>query len=145
MNNIKNTINKSKEKVENMKEKSKYNAIIEKAQNEKVKIFTNAGIYLYELIRKEEIIGNELSDLFEGIIELDKTIYRANLEIEKLDTQNKVLCECGNSIDADSKFCCQCGKKINQDLDVLKCEFCSTNIDIGDKFCTCCGKKILNI
>ena len=53
MNNIKNAINKSKEKVENIREINKLNKIINKAQNDKLKIFINAGMYIYEKVRKD--------------------------------------------------------------------------------------------
>ncbi|MGL5755586.1 MAG: hypothetical protein ACRCYC_09700 [Paraclostridium sp.] len=145
MNNIKRKMNKSKEKFENIKEKNKFNNSIEKAQKEKLEIFVNAGIYLYDLVRKDEIVRSDLVSLFDGIIELDKSIYQFSTEIENLGNQKSQICECGNLIKLDNKFCSQCGKSVDVDISVLKCEFCLNNIDIGDKFCTCCGKKVLNI
>lgn len=145
MNNIKRKMNKSKEKFENIKEKNKFNNSIEKAQKEKLEIFVNAGIYLYDLVRKDEIVRSDLGSLFDGIIELDKSIYQFSTEIEKLGNQKSQICECGNLINLDSKFCSQCGKSVDVDISGLKCEFCLNNIDIGDKFCTCCGKKVLNV
>ncbi|MEG2789920.1 MAG: zinc ribbon domain-containing protein [Romboutsia sp.] len=145
MDNIKSKMNKSKEKFENIKEKNKFNNSIEKAQKEKLEVFANAGIYLYELVRKDEIVRSDLVSLFDGIIELDKSIYQFSTEIEKLGNQKSQICECGNLINLDSKFCSQCGKSVDVDISGLKCEFCLNNIDIGDKFCTCCGKKVLNV
>ena len=58
MNSIKSNINNKKLSLENIKEKNRLNIEIEKAKKEKTKIFIDAGIKLYEMIRKENIIYN---------------------------------------------------------------------------------------
>lgn len=47
MNSIANIINKNREKIEEVKEISKLKKIIEKAEDEKIKIFLNSGIKKY--------------------------------------------------------------------------------------------------
>jgi hypothetical protein len=142
MHNIKNTISKSKEKVENIKEINKLNKIINKSQNDKIKIFINAGMYLYEKVRKDEIVERDLIELFNDMPEIDKAIYEASIELNGIDLKKEKVCECGNLIDVDSNFCCKCGKRIEEDKEVKKCEYCLSDIDCDSNFCVCCGKKL---
>ncbi len=143
MYNFKGRINKSKEKVENVKELNKLNNIIEKSNSEKIKKFTYAGMEIYEKIRKEEINDRYIIDLFEGIIEIDKTIYEVNLEINKIMLKNKMFCECGNRVDIDNNFCPICGIKINHKKNVIECKYCFSEIDKDSIYCACCGQKII--
>ena len=143
MNNIKNAINKSKEKVENIREINKLNKIINKAQNDKLKIFINAGMYIYEKVRKDEIVEKDLVELFKNIPEIDKIIYESTMEVSDIESKKEKICECGNVLDVDSNFCCNCGKKIEENKDTIKCEFCLSDIDYDSNFCGCCGKKII--
>lgn len=142
MNNIKSTINKNKLSLENLKEKNKLNIEIEKAQKEKTKIFVNAGVKLYEMVRKEEVTQENFVNLFDGMIELDKIIYESNLKLEKIQSKNNIKCECGNTLNDNGKFCSQCGKKIEDEAEHEICEICSSDIIEGAKFCMCCGNKV---
>lgn len=142
MDNIKSTINKNKSSLENLKEKNKLNIEIEKAQNEKTKIFVNAGIELYEMVRNEQVMQEDLVNLFDNMVELDKTIYELNLKVEKIQSKNSIKCECGNILKDNSKFCSQCGKKIEEEVEFEICEFCSSEIRENAKFCVCCGNKV---
>ncbi|EPZ59332.1 hypothetical protein H477_2086 [[Clostridium] sordellii ATCC 9714] len=60
MNSIVNIINKNREKIEEVKEISKLKKIIEKAEDEKIKIFLNSGIKIYEMIRRNEVENKKL-------------------------------------------------------------------------------------
>ena len=84
MNSIKSNINNKKLSLESIKEKNKLNKEIEKAKKDKTKIFVDAGMKLYELVRKENIINEELINLFDNMVELDKIIYESNLKLEKI-------------------------------------------------------------
>lgn len=143
MHNFKDRINKSKEKVENIKELNKLNNIIEQSNSKKVKIFADAGMEIHKKIRKKEITEECIIDLFEGISEIDKTIYEANLEINKIMLKNKKICECGNRVDIDNNFCCICGKKIDYEKNTIKCQHCFSEIDEDSIYCGCCGQKIV--
>lgn len=52
MNSIRFNINNQKLSLESIKEKNKLNIEIEKAKKDKTKIFVDAGMKLYEMIRK---------------------------------------------------------------------------------------------
>lgn len=143
MHNFKDRINKSKEKVENIKELNKLNNIIEQADSEKIKKFTDAGMEIYKKIRKKEISEGCIIDLFEGISEIDKAIYEAKLEINKIMLKNKMICECGNRVDIDNNFCPICGTKINYKKNTIKCKYCFSEIDEDSIYCACCGQKII--
>lgn len=142
MYNLKDKINKSKEKIENIKEINRLNSSIEKANSEKLNIFTNAGIKIYEKIRKKEIEQDTIIDLFEGIDEIDKNIYACNLEINNLMINNELICECGNNVNIEDNFCCVCGKSIEYEKTTIICQHCYSHIDEDSIFCGCCGKKI---
>ncbi|WP_250674233.1 hypothetical protein LZ906_006385 [Paraclostridium ghonii] len=142
MNNIKSTINKNKLSLENLKEKNKLNIEIEKAQKEKAIVFVSAGVKLYEMVRKEEVTQENLVNLFDSMIELDKIIYESNLKLKKIQSKNNIKCECGNTLNDNGKFCSQCGKKIEEEVECEICEFCSSDIREDSKFCVCCGNKV---
>lgn len=143
MHNFKDRINKNKEKVEIIKELNKLNDIIEQANSEKVKIFVESGIEIHKKIRKKEITQDCIIGLFEGISEIDKTIYEANLEINKITLKNEMICECGNRVDVENNFCCICGKKIDYEKNTIKCQHCFSEIDENSIYCGCCGQKIV--
>ncbi|WP_394863398.1 zinc ribbon domain-containing protein [Paraclostridium bifermentans] len=142
MNSIKSNIDNEKLSLESIKEKNKLNKDIEKAKKEKTKIFVNAGMKLYEMVRKENIINEELINLFDNMVELDKIIYESNLKLEKIQFKNSTKCECGNILNDESKFCSQCGKKIKEEVAFETCEFCSSEISEDANFCACCGNKV---
>ncbi|WP_195945829.1 zinc ribbon domain-containing protein [Paraclostridium bifermentans] len=128
--------------LETIKEKNRLNIEIEKAKKEKTKIFGEAGMKLYEMIRKDNIIQEELISLFDNMIELDKIIYECNLKLEKIQSKNTTKCECGNILNDESKFCSQCGKKVKEEIEFETCEFCSSEISENANFCVCCGRKV---
>ena len=128
MNSIVNIINKNREKIEEVKEISKLKKIIEKAEDEKIKIFLNSGIKIYEMIRR-------------NITDWDEIIYGANLNINDISQKENETCECGNILIKGSNFCCNCGKKVDEEI-TLKCDHCLNYIDENDVFCGCCGRKI---
>ncbi|MBZ6006177.1 zinc ribbon domain-containing protein [Paraclostridium bifermentans] len=97
---------------------------------------------LYEMVRKENIINEELINLFDNMVELDKIIYESNLKLEKIQFKNSTKCECGNILNDESKFCSQCGKKIKEEVAFETCEFCSSEISEDANFCACCGNKV---
>ncbi len=142
MNSIRFNINNQKLSLESIKEKNKLNIEIEKAKKDKTKIFVDAGMKLYEMIRKENIIHEELISLFDNMIEIDKIIYESNLKLEKIQLKNTTKCECGNILNDESKFCSQCGKKIKEEIEFETCEFCSSEISEDANFCACCGNKV---
>lgn len=142
MNSVRSNINNKKLSLENIKEIKSLNIDIEKAKKEKTKIFINAGIKLYEMVRKENIIQEELIGMFDNMIELDKIIYESNLELEKIQGTDIIECECGNVLNNKSKFCSQCGKKIKEEIEFKICEFCNSKITNDASFCVCCGNKV---
>ncbi|AUN13996.1 zinc ribbon domain-containing protein [Paraclostridium sordellii] len=141
MNSIVNIINKNREKIEEVKEISKLKKIIEKAEDEKIKIFLNSGIKIYEMIRRNEIEDKKIIDLFDHITDWDEIIYEANLNINDISQKENETCECGNILIKGSNFCCNCGKKVDEEI-TLKCDHCLNYIDENDVFCCCCGRKI---
>lgn len=128
--------------LETIKEKNRLNIEIEKAKKEKTKIFGEAGMKLYEMIRKDNIIQEELISLFDNMIDVDKIIYECNLKLEKIQSKNTTKCECGNILNDESKFCSQCGKKVKEEIEFETCEFCSSEISENANFCVCCGRKV---
>ena len=140
-------IDKGREKVELMKEKSNVSRDINEAQIKKTNILLEMGELVYEKIRRSNIIDGDFDMLCSQIVELDKFIYSNNMKAKELDVAEKdIICECGNTLDKSAKFCAECGKKVEVELindNIKNCFICESEIDADCKYCVCCGSKII--
>lgn len=53
------------------------------------------------------------------------------------DTNDKILCECGQLNDKDSVYCSTCGRALKN-----VCPMCGNDLEQKDKFCNKCGYKV---
>lgn len=142
-------IDKSKSKVDLMKEISKMNKTIEDISAKKADAILEIGLMCYQKIREGSLEDKEIKEKCESITGFDYIIYdnkRKIYEISKID--KGFLCECGNNVSQEDKFCGACGKKIEEKIEefnYIVCNNCEMSIIENAKFCPCCGMKINTI
>lgn len=142
---LQNGIDKSKNKVDVMKEVSKMNKMIEDISAKKADVLLDIGLMCYQKIREGNLYDNEINEKCKSIIGFDYLIYENKRKIEEIKSLDKeLLCECGNSITHEDKFCGECGKRVEISIEEYKyvtCNNCEMDIVEQSKFCPCCGIK----
>lgn len=134
---------KSKLNIEEEHNKNEIENDIVKLKIEKSQLFINAGIRIYEKIRKNEITDESIICEFEEVKEIDKKIYEINNQLQILENKNQFNCECGTSVDINSKFCSECGRKIEIDKEeTIICKICNSEVNKEYIYCVCCGNKL---
>ena len=121
------------------------NNLINEAEDRKTLLLIEMGTLSYQKIREGHLCDNDFDKISNDIIELDKFIYKSNLELEKMDKLNTInKCECGNVIKDQDKFCSVCGKNVEDiyEEDIIICDLCEAENDADSNYCVCCGKKV---
>ncbi|WP_122638584.1 zinc ribbon domain-containing protein [Romboutsia sp. Marseille-P6047] len=142
---MKEKILKDKSGRENYREKVRINNLINEAEDKKTLLLIEMGTLSYQKIRDGYLRDDDFNEISNEIIELDKFIYKSNLELEKLESLNRInKCECGNTIKDQDKFCSVCGKNVEDiyEEETIICDLCETEIDADSNYCVCCGKKV---
>lgn len=141
-------IDKSKSKVDLIKEVSKINKTIEDISSKKADLLLEIGLMCYQKVREGNLYDNEIDEKCKGIIGFDYLIYENERKIEEINNLDKeFLCDCGNNITPEDKFCGECGKRVEVEIEEDKyftCNNCEMDILYQAKFCPCCGIKINN-
>lgn len=139
-------IDKSKSKVDLMKEVSKMNKNIEDISAKKADLLLEIGLMCYQKVREGTLEDYEIKEKCKSITGFDYLIYYNKMKIDEISNINKgFLCECGNSVSQEDKFCGSCGKKIEEKIEecnYIVCNNCEMSIIENAKFCPCCGMKI---
>ena len=139
-------LDKSKSKVETMKEVSKLNKTIDNANSKKAEALLELGIDVYKKIRECIIKDEELVQKCNSIVGFDYIIYDSKKKIEELKNLTEgFACSCGHSLTYEDKFCGGCGKKVEipiDDIEYIICNSCDMNISSDVNFCPCCGVRI---
>lgn len=141
--NIKNSIRKEDT---DLKRKDEINKIINELEIKKTELLLQMGILTYENMRGVECDFEELKNISNKILEIDKIIYENQIQLEEMDkVEVETVCECGYTINPNDKFCSECGSKIeDNNVDELSiiCNYCNCNLEENDNYCGCCGNKI---
>lgn len=143
---IQDGLDKSKNKVEFMKEISKLNKVVDDINSKKADALLELGIYVYKKVREGIIDDADIVEKCQSIVGFDHIAYENKRKIEDLKIENKgFVCSCGMSLSYEDKFCGGCGKKVEiptENTEYILCNRCDTNIEADSKFCPCCGVKI---
>lgn len=139
-------IDKGREKVELVKEKSYLGKEIAEYGFKKASLLLEMGELLYTKLRKNEILDSEFDDYKTKITEIDKYIYDISMNIKELEKSRiDELCECGSIVNPTAKFCGECGKRVEIDeveIEKKVCSNCESEVSIDSKYCVCCGFKL---
>lgn len=139
-------IDKGREKIEIVKEKSTLSDEMDDYQLKKTNLLLEMGELLYTKLRNNTIIDNDFDDYKNQIIDIDKHIYDISMKIKEIESlKNDTTCECGSVLNQNAKFCGECGKKIEiEEIQVkyIICNNCDSEVDLESKYCSCCGFKL---
>lgn len=144
---IQETLDKSKNKVVEMKEVSKINKTIEDLNIKKSELLLEIGIDTYKKVRAGIIQDDEIAEKCKRIVGFDYILYdnKKKLDVLKKEAEG-FACSCGNKLTYEDKFCGDCGKKVEipveDESDTIICNNCEMEINYNVNFCTCCGIKI---
>lgn len=145
---VQNGIDKGREKIEIVKEKSTLSEEMDDYQLKKTNLLLEMGELLYTKLRNNTIIDNDFDDYKNQIIDIDKHIYDLSMKIKETESlKNDTTCECGSILNPNAKFCAECGKKIEiEEIQVkyIICYKCNSEVDVESNYCSCCGFKIDN-
>ncbi|MCR8747075.1 zinc ribbon domain-containing protein [Romboutsia lituseburensis] len=141
-------IDKGREKIEIVKEKSTLSDEMNNYELKKTNLLLEMGELLYTKLRNGTAMDNDFDDYKSQIIDIDKHIYEISMKIKEIETlKNDTICECGSILNPNAKFCAECGKKIEiEEVQVkyLICHRCNSEVDLDSNYCSCCGFKIDN-
>ncbi|MCY9692061.1 zinc ribbon domain-containing protein [Paenibacillus alginolyticus] len=147
---LKGGIQQGKQKLQQVQEISELRKKVKDANLKKTKILLDMGQQAFQLVREGSLQDEKIKKLSEAIVQLDKTIYQANLKIQEISeiSVDSKTCECGTQIHASDKFCGSCGKKVTVPEVVVNaeqttCPACQEQISVTSKFCNCCGTRMV--
>lgn len=139
-------LDKSKNKVVEIREASKLNKAIEEANAKKAELLLEIGINTYKKIREGIIIDEEIAEKCKRIVGFDYILYDNKKKLDELKKESEgFLCSCGSNVTSDEKFCGSCGKRVEitvEEENTITCNNCEMEIKSDVNFCTCCGIKI---
>lgn len=138
-------LDKSKNKVEEIREVSKVNKTMEEVYDKKAEALLELGINVYKKVREGTLNDKEIVEKCKNIIGFDYVIYDCKNKIEELTkAEEGILCECGKTVGYEDKFCGGCGSKVEfiaENLDYITCKYCDMKIEDKVNYCPCCGIK----
>ncbi len=143
---IQSGLDKGKNKVDLLKETSKYNKLITETNDKKSQVLLEVGTIVYEKVREGIIDDEDIIKKCKSIIGFDYIIYENKRKIDQITRLKEgIMCQCSNIVSYEDKFCCKCGNKIELPSDNISytiCKNCDMNVDIDSNFCPCCGIKM---
>lgn len=167
-----------------MMETNKLKSEISSLKKEKTELFTTIGERFYNMKKEGQVNYTELENTLARAFEIDQTIEQREQAIEEAirkqeetikslgeeadDSDDKLICSCGETVPIGTKFCNKCGKKMEQVQENLEeeeihevkttevetaevetkdvseqiiCE-CGAQLPSGTVFCVQCGRKV---
>lgn len=156
-----------------MMETNKLKSEISSLKKEKTELFTTVGERFYNMKKENQVDYSELENMLARAFEIDQTVADREQDIEDAlkrqeetikslgeedsDTQDKLICTCGETVAIDTKFCPKCGNKMAQVeepvvdevhevedeavSEKIVCE-CGAELPSGTVFCVQCGRKV---
>ncbi|MEG0577892.1 MAG: zinc ribbon domain-containing protein [Romboutsia sp.] len=143
---VQDSFDKSKGKVEMMKEVSRLNKIIEEVNYKKAEVLLAIGMDIHRKVRAGLINDECLIEKCESIVGFDYIVYDSKKKIAELKSLSEGFkCSCGQHLNHEDKFCGGCGKKVEivtEETNLKVCKNCDASINDNANFCPCCGIQI---
>ncbi|MFB5284754.1 MULTISPECIES: zinc ribbon domain-containing protein [Peribacillus] len=151
LNKIQDSLQTNKQKFQNAQGINQHKRIIQEASLKRNEILLQLGEELYKKLRCNEIQSDELSNKVASLIDLDRSIFKAQQAITELNaysTADHSCTSCGATITSDDKFCGSCGTKVELPeqavvTETVPCQICEEQISVHAVFCNCCGTKVV--
>jgi hypothetical protein len=150
LNRIQDSLQQGKQKLHTVQEMNQYKRVIQESSEKRAEIIIKLGEVVYKKIRSGEIEDADFKTIIQDVIKLDQLVYRAEVELEKLQEKsiNNFSCpSCNTPILPGDKFCGACGSKVEEakgeeNVEKAPCPACEEQVPVHATFCGCCGNHL---